>query len=209
MWGMSEIAQLAARIFRKASGRDRFLVAVAGAPGSGKSTLAAQLVELLAAAPAALVPMDGFHYDNQVIEARGLLKRKGAPETFDFDGLKAMLMRLRAGSADVAVPVFDRAADLARASAAIVAANDRIVIVEGNYLLLDEAPWNTLGELFDCTIFLDVPRGVLAHRLVQRWLDHGLPEAEARERAFSNDMVNVERVVASRREPDVEVEYKE
>ncbi|MBO6724985.1 MAG: nucleoside/nucleotide kinase family protein [Rhizobiaceae bacterium] len=206
---MSEIAQLAAKIFRKASGRDRFLVAVAGAPGSGKSTLAAQLVELLAEAPAALVPMDGFHFDNQVIERRGLLKRKGAPETFDFDGLKAMLMRLRTGGADVAVPVFDRAADLARASAAIVAANDRIVIVEGNYLLLDEVPWNTLAELFDCTIFLDVPRGVLAHRLVQRWLDHGLPEAEARERAFSNDMVNVERVVASRRQPDVEVEYKE
>jgi pantothenate kinase len=209
MSGMSEIAQLAAKIFRKASGRDRFLVAVAGAPGSGKSTLAAQLVELLAEAPAALVPMDGFHFDNQVIERRGLLKRKGAPETFDFDGLKAMLMRLRTGGADVAVPVFDRAADLARASAAIVAANDRIVIVEGNYLLLDEVPWNTLAELFDCTIFLDVPRGVLAHRLVQRWLDHGLPEAEARERAFSNDMVNVERVVASRRQPDVEVEYKE
>lgn len=209
MSGMSEIAQLAAKIFRKASGRDRFLVAVAGAPGSGKSTLAAQLVELLAEAPAALVPMDGFHFDNQVIERRGLLKRKGAPETFDFDGLKAMLMRLRTGGADVAVPVFDRTADLARASAAIVAANDRIVIVEGNYLLFDEAPWNTLTELFDCTIFLDVPRGVLAHRLVQRWLDHGLPEAEARERAFSNDMVNVERVVASRRQPDVEVEYKE
>ena len=161
------------------------------------------MTELLKEAPAALVPMDGFHYDNRVIEARGLGKRKGAPETFDFKGLQAMLGRLRTGGADIAVPVFDRAADLARASASIVAAQDRIVIVEGNYLLLDEAPWSGLKGVFDLTIFLDVPRGVLAHRLVQRWLDHGLPEAQARERAFSNDMINAERLIAARLEPDI------
>lgn len=200
---MSEIAQLAATVFRKAAGRDRFLVGIAGAPGSGKSTLAEELGALLKEAPAALVPMDGFHYDNRVIDERGLGKRKGAPETFDFEGLQAMLGRLRTGGADIAVPVFDRAADLARASASIITAQDRIVIVEGNYLLLDEAPWRELKGAFDLTIFLDVPRGVLAHRLVQRWQDHGLPEAQARERAFSNDMINAERLIAARLEPDI------
>lgn len=206
---MSDIAHLAATIFRKAAGRDRFVVAIAGAPGSGKSTLAQRLLELLTEAPAALVPMDGFHYDNAVLDARGHRKRKGSPDTFDFEGFAATLKRLKAGGADIAVPLFDREADLARAGASIVTASDRIVVVEGNYLLLDEAPWSGLAGLFDYTVFLDVPRGVLAHRLVQRWLDHGLSEAAARERAFSNDMVNAERVIAALRKPDLTISFEE
>ncbi|MBO6719978.1 MAG: nucleoside/nucleotide kinase family protein [Rhizobiaceae bacterium] len=203
---MSDIAHLAATIFRQATGKDRFIVAIAGPPGAGKSTLAARLLELLAEAPAALVPMDGFHFDNTVLEARGHRARKGAPDTFDFDGLETALRRLKSGSADVAVPLFDREADMARAGAAIVKATDRIVLVEGNYLLLDEAPWRSLSALFDFKVFLDVPRGALAHRLVQRWLDHGLSEAQARERAFSKDMANAERVIAERLEPDAVIE---
>ena len=205
---MSDIAHLAATIFRHAAGRERFLVAIAGPPGSGKSTLAERLLELLAEAPAALVAMDGFHFDNQVLKERGLLERKGAPETFDFHGFKSMLQRLKSLSNDIAVPLFDREADLARAGAAVVKASDRIVVVEGNYLLLNEAPWNELAGLFDYTVFLDVPRGALAHRLVQRWIDHGMPEEEARARAFSNDMVNAERVIASRIEPNLEIDVR-
>lgn len=206
---MSDIAHLAATIFRQATGRDRFVVAIAGPPGSGKSTLAERLLELLSEAPAALVPMDGFHFDNAVLAARGHMKTKGAPDTFDVEGLAAMLRRLKAGGADVAVPLFDREADLARAGASVVRASDRIVIVEGNYLLLDEAPWKDLAGLFDFTVFLDVPRGVLAHRLVQRWLDHGLSEEAARERAFSNDMVNAERVIAALVEPSLTITFEE
>jgi pantothenate kinase len=206
---MSDIAHLAADLFRKAAGRDRFVIAVAGAPGAGKSHFAERLHELLAEASAAIVQMDGFHYDNAVLSARGLLPRKGAPETFDFAGFETLLQRLRAGGEDVAVPLFDRAADLARAGAAIVPAATRFVIVEGNYLLLDETPWDRLNGLFDWRIFLDVPRGELAHRLVQRWVDHGMPAEAARERAFSNDMVNAERILGKRREPDLVISFKE
>ncbi len=117
--------------------------------------------------------------------------------------MEALLTRLRSPGEEVAVPIFDRAADLARAGAAVVAPSTRFVIVEGNYLLLDEAPWNRLATLFDWTIFLDVPRGRLAHRLVQRWIDHGLSQQAARERAFSNDMANAERVMARRRTCDM------
>ena len=203
---MSDIAHLAATIFRKAAGRSRFLVAVAGPPGSGKSTLAARLVELLAEVPAAVVAMDGFHLDNALLQKRGLLARKGSPETFDFGGVRALLERLRTGS-EIVVPQFDRTADLARAGAGIVKAEDRIVVVEGNYLLLDETPWNELAGLFDLTVYLDVPRGVLAHRLVQRWLDYGLTEEAARERAFSNDMVNAERVINSPIKPSITITF--
>jgi pantothenate kinase len=147
--------------------------------------------------------MDGFHYDNAVLSARGLLPRKGAPETFDFAGFETLLQWLRAGGEDVAAPLFDRTVDLARAGASVIPAATRFVIVEGNYLLLDEAPWNRLHGLFDWRIFLDVPRGELARRLVQRWVDHGMSPEAARERAFSNDMANAERILENRREPDV------
>jgi pantothenate kinase len=206
---MSDIAHLAATIFRKAAGRDRFLVAIAGAPGAGKSETSERLRELLSEAPAAVVPMDGFHFDNRVLAERGQLERKGSPDTFDFGGLKAMIERLRSGGTDIAVPLFDRVADLSRAGGSIVRASDRIVLVEGNYLLLDEAPWTELAGLFDLTVYLDVPRGTLAHRLVQRWLDHGLSEEAARERAFSNDMVNAERVIAALVAPDVTISFEE
>lgn len=203
---MTEIAHLAATLFRKAAGRKRLMVAVAGPPGAGKSTLAEALLPLLPEGSAAIVPMDGFHYDNAVIEARGLLARKGAPETFDFDGLRHMLERLRRADAEVAAPLFDRAADLARASAVIVPAETKFVLVEGNYLLLDESPWYGLGPLFDVTVWLDVPRAELERRLVQRWLDHGLPQEAAQARALSNDLPNAERAIAHRRQPDVTIE---
>jgi pantothenate kinase len=204
---MSDVAHLAAEIFRRAAGRRRFVVAIAGPPGAGKSTLAARLAELLGEG-AELAPMDGFHFDNSVLSARGLLDRKGAPETFDFAGFAALLDRLRKPGAEVAVPLFDRAADFARAGAGLVPAAARFVIVEGNYLLLDEAPWSRLAGLFDWTVFLDVPKGELAHRLVQRWIDHGMEEHAARERAFSNDMVNVERVIGRLRQADTVITFK-
>lgn len=206
---MSDIAHLAATIFRHAAGSERFLVAIAGPPGGGKSTTGERLLELLSEAPAALVPMDGFHLDNRILIERGDRARKGAPDTFDFGGLKSMIERLSKGGDDIAVPLFDRDEDFSRGSASIVKASDRIVLVEGNYLLLDEPPWNELAALFDFKVFLDVPRGPLAHRLVQRWISHGLSDEEARQRAFSNDMPNAERVLGALIEPDVTISFEE
>ncbi len=181
----------------------RFILAVAGAPGAGKSTLAAALVADLGSG-ARLVPMDGFHLDNAVLDARGLRARKGAPETFDAPGFLALMARLRAGDgAEIAIPVFDRAADLSRAGADVVTPVDRILVVEGNYLLLDQAPWDGLEGVFDLTVFLDVPEAELERRLVQRWIDHGLDADAARARALSNDIPNARRVVAKSRPADI------
>lgn len=205
---MSEIGHLASTIYRRAAGSRRFVVGIAGAPGSGKSTLAQNLAEIIApSATVAVVPMDGFHYDNAILTARGHLDRKGAPHTFDVGGFSALLARLRQGGADVAVPLFDRTADLVRGSAAIVAADTRFVLVEGNYLLLDEAPWNALAPHFDITVFVEVPKAELARRLVQRWLDHGIEPEAARSRAFSNDMPNAELVADRSRQADITLRF--
>ncbi|MBX3572388.1 MAG: nucleoside triphosphate hydrolase [Mesorhizobium sp.] len=197
-------AGLLAAIMERAGGRDRLIVAIAGAPGSGKSTLAERLRDRIEASgdSVAVVPMDGFHFDDRVLGARGLLTRKGAPETFDVAGFRHLLTRLRACEADVAIPVFDRSIEIARAGAAIVPAETRIILAEGNYLLLDEAPWNGLADAFDMTVWLDVPVDELERRLVRRWLDHGFAPEQARDKALSNDIPNARRVAARSRNAD-------
>jgi pantothenate kinase len=200
---MSDLAHLAATIFRQAAGRSRFLIAIAGPPGAGKTTAAARLAELLG--DAAVVPMDGFHLDNALLDRLGLRARKGAPETFDADGLVSLVGRLAAGDADVVAPGFDRAEDFSRAGALAIPRGTRFIVIEGNYLLLEDAPWRDLRPHFGLSVMLDVAKGELAQRLVRRWIEHGLDETAARERAFGNDMVNVERVIGGSAAADVAV----
>ncbi len=180
---------------------ERFIAALAGPPGSGKSTLAAALVAALGDGAKA-VPMDGFHYDDAVLDARGLRSRKGAPETFDVLGFIHMMRRLRTED-EVAIPIFDRSMELSRAGADVVAAQDRLLVVEGNYLLLDEAPWRDLAPLFDLTVYIDVPEAELDRRLVARWAHYGRDPSEARTWIDSNDMPNIRRVTQGSRAADV------
>ena len=85
---MSEIAKLAAAIFKRAARTRRFVVGIAGPPGAGKSTIAEELRTLLPEGTAVVVPMDGFHFDDAILVRRGLRNRKGAPETFDLSGFE-------------------------------------------------------------------------------------------------------------------------
>lgn len=179
-----------------ALGPGRHVVAIVGAPGSGKSTLAARLVAGLP--DAVLVPMDGFHLDNRLLDQDGLRARKGAPETFDAEGFVTLIRRLKAGG-DVVHPVFDRDLDLAIAGAGRVSAAARIVVVEGNYLLLDRAPWAALAGLWDLSVMLDVPLDELRRRLVQRWRGLGRSPAEVLAH-LENDLANAE-VVAGQSLP--------
>jgi pantothenate kinase len=105
----------------------------------------------------------------------------------------------------VAVPVFDRAADLARAGARIITPAMRIVLVEGNYLLLDRPPWTELAELFDLTIFVAVDEEELERRHLQRWRDHGWEAERARRHVDTNDLPNGRLVMAHSREADITI----
>ena len=172
----------------------RHLVAIAGAPGAGKSTLAEVLVDRLNASDpgrAAVLPMDGYHFDDRVLTARGRLARKGAPDTFDVDGLASMLARLRANEAvEIAVPVFDRTIEIARAGAALIARTTDIVVIEGNYLLSDEPPWSTLDAMYDLRALVVVDEEELRRRLRVRWVHFGLDEDGIRQKLEENDLPN-------------------
>jgi pantothenate kinase len=172
----------------------RVICAIAGAPGSGKSTVAEALVARLnelEPGAAALLPMDGFHYDDLHLVPAGLRPRKGAPETFDVGGLRHTLIRLRANDEEaVAVPVFDRDIEIARAGARLIPQSVRVIVVEGNYLLLTRPPWNTLKPLFDVTVLLDVPEDELRARLTRRWMHYKLSEDEIAWKLDGNDLPN-------------------
>lgn len=182
---------------------ERILVGISGAPGAGKSTLSQALSTKLNKSEhvAAVIPMDGYHLDDSLLEDLGLLKRKGAPETFDFAGFKHLLLRIK-NEDEVVYPVFDREREISIAGAGILKKNIRIVIVEGNYLLFDEEPWSCLSKLWDYSVFLDVELKVLEQRLIDRWLDHGFSRAEAQQKALGNDIQNSKRVIASRIQAD-------
>ena len=198
-------ADLAAIIRAKAQGQGRFLTALAGPPGAGKSTLAAELVSALGQGAKA-VPMDGFHYDDAVLIARGARARKGAPDTFDAQGFFHLLRRLRVED-EVAIPLFDRDLEISRAGADIVTAEDRLLVVEGNYLLLNEAPWPEAAPLFDLTVWIDVPEVELDRRLQARWAHYGKTPAEARAWIDSNDLPNIRRVTQNSRAADLNIRW--
>lgn len=184
----------------------RRLVAMAGAPASGKSTLAETLAQQLNATghKAQVVPMDGFHLDNRVLDQRGLRARKGAPETFDAGGLIRLVEGL-ATEETVYFPIFDRSQDLAIAGAGVVGPDIETVIVEGNYLLFNEAPWRSIAVLWDISLFLHVSEETLRSRLIDRWLAHDHTQAQAEERTDANDMANARRVIANRLPCDIEI----
>lgn len=186
------------RIMTLAAEKDRVIVAIAGAPGSGKSTLSERLCTRLnqdPSTPAAVVPMDGFHLDDGILTRQGTLARKGAPFTFDAGGLAVMLARLHRNEEDaIFVPVFDRDLEISRAGARLIAKTDRIIIIEGNYLLLDHEPWTALARYFDLTVALDIPVDVLEERLVARWIGQGFSPAAALDKARQNDLINAELV---------------
>lgn len=189
-------------------GDQRLMVAIAGAPGSGKSTLAEKLHDYWGgdSGLSSLVPMDGFHLDNVILEQEGWRHRKGAPHTFDVLGLQRTLAAIKADQAEVFLPVFDRDADHSRAAARRVTLEQRIILVEGNYLLFNQAPWTGLNDFFDLRVFLKVSLTTLEKRLMQRWLDQGMSEVQARRKVEQNDLPNARAVVEYLGEADCIIE---
>lgn len=192
----SALARHVRTLLARADGR-RLVIAVAGAPGAGKSTLAARITRELGSR-AVLVPMDGFHYSQRVLDQLGRADRKGAPDTFDVDGLVVLLRRLRAQRDEtVLAPVFAREIEEPIAAGIMVGPGHDVVVVEGNYLLLDTPPWDGLAGLFDESWFLSVDPVVRRERLVRRHMAFGRTRAQAEDWVATVDEPNAVLVQAS------------
>lgn len=153
----------------------------------------------------ASVGMDGFHLAHRALAGLGLVKVKGAPETFDAEGYIALLRRLRSpAGATVWAPEFRREIEDAVAGAIPVRPETTLVVTEGNYLLLD-GPWRPVRELLDEVWFVDVPDPVRQERLAARHRRYGRTDAQARERTFGSDEVNARTVLATRGRADLVV----
>lgn len=197
---------------------ERRLLGLTGAPGAGKSTVAEYVVAALnsatgartSAAAAVLVPMDGFHLANSVLRALGRADRKGAPDTFDGAGYVALLRRLREGDPNETVyaPEYRREVEEAIGSAVAVPAGVRLVITEGNYLLLELDAWPRARALLDQVWFLDVDDRVRIDRLVRRHEAFGKPPEAARAWTLGSDQRNADVVAATRSRADLVVRVR-
>jgi pantothenate kinase len=146
-----------------------------------------------------VAPLDGFHLSNEDLDRLGLRSVKGAPETFDSDAFTRSVRRLRIEpAATVLWPDFDRAAEETVPDAISIGREARLVITEGNYLLLPRPPWRELREVLDEVWYLDAPREVLRRRLIERQLLGGRSEAEAVRHVDQSDLRNAELVAQTR-----------
>ena len=181
---------LVARVEAIAERRTRVIVGIAGAPGSGKSTLATALVEALGER-AAYLPMDGFHLANATLDRLGRRERKGALDTFDGAGFVALIKRIREEASDtVYAPSFRRDVDEPIAGEIAIEASAQMVIVEGNYLLVDEGPWAQIRCLLDEAWFCEAPEEVRLTRLIERHMRGGRSREDAERYARDIDGAN-------------------
>lgn len=184
-------------------GNDRRIIGIVGKPGSGKSTVAEALVTAVGQG-AALLPMDGFHLSNAVLESLGIADRKGAPHTFDVHGYVALLRRIRSEKYHpIYYPIFDREMEESITAQGVVKPNTHLIITEGNYLLLASDGWEEVRALLDEIWFVDVDDRLRLDRLIARHIRYGRSPSAAQDWAQGTDELNAIIVGESRERADV------
>lgn len=185
----------------------RIVIGIVGKPGAGKSTLTADLIGNLSKASAVLIPMDGYHLSNKQLSKLGISDRKGAFDTFDSDGFVKLLKRVNKEiDKDIYFPVFYREIEESYAADGVVPANTKLVITEGNYLLLDKGGWEEVRAELSEVWYVEVDDNLRLDRLTKRHQSYGRNYDEAYAWANGSDERNAEIVAKTRDKADVIVE---
>jgi pantothenate kinase len=148
--------------------------------------------------------MDGFHLANAELVRLGLAYRKGAPETFDVAGFVHLLTRLRTphDREVVYAPEFNRTLNESIGSAIPVPASVRVVVVEGNYLLLPDEPWAPVRDLLDLALYVDAPVPTRIEALLRRQRSRGLDRDAAYDWVYRSDEANAALIASTRHRAD-------
>ncbi len=185
-----------------ANKKNRFVLGICGAPGVGKSTLADWIVSTwnsIRPNSAVLLPMDGYHRSNKELEQMGLLPLKGIPASFNSEAFLAKLKNVHSAPAEVHLcPKFDRSIEASIDDAIAIKPHHELVVVEGNYLLLNQPPWNEVCQFLDESWFLDCNEDLILPRLISRHESAGKTEQQARAKVESTDLPNARLVHESR-----------
>ncbi|WPU09102.1 nucleoside/nucleotide kinase family protein [Pseudarthrobacter oxydans] len=198
-----EITQAMGALRRRLVPGTRIILGIAGAPGSGKSTFAAWIRQQFGPGQAVVVPMDGFHLGNAIIDGTPLRQRKGAMDTFDAGGYLSLLDRLaRRDEPVVYAPEFRRTLDEPVAASIAVPAEVPLVITEGNYLLMEQGPWKDIRARLDEVWFVDTPPALRLGRLVERHVSFGMDRQAAEAWAAGPDEANAVLIQATRQAAD-------
>jgi pantothenate kinase len=185
----------------------RAVLGIVGVPGAGKTTLAEAVVARVAdqrgAGFVAHVPMDGFHLADVQLERLGLRDRKGAPETFDATGYAALLRRLHTDTGrPVYAPGFERTLEQPIAGAMVVPPSARLVVTEGNYLLLSDPDWREARSAVDAVWWVDTDDATRLERLIARHVEFGKAPDVAAAWVASVDEKNTELIRTRSDAPD-------
>jgi pantothenate kinase len=196
------IADLLTRDAIELASESRAILGIAGSPGAGKSTLVDELIDRIRAVMGddwvAHIPMDGFHLADAQLDLIGARGRKGAPDTFDVAGYAHLLERVsREVDEPVYVPGFDRTLEQPLAAALVVLPSARLVVTEGNYLLLDDPHWERARRAMAAVWFVASEEAMRVERLVARHIQFGKSPHDARAWVATTDQRNAELVAAT------------
>lgn len=198
---ISSFEEIALEIDRLLSkGKDRTILGIVGKPGAGKSTITSKIMEYLGGKSVALFPMDGYHLSNQVLVDLGRRERKGAPDTFDASAFTSLLGRIKYETdKDIYFPIFHREFEESYAAEGVIPAGTKLVLTEGNYLLLDIPEWAGVRPLLDESWYLAPSDSIRQDRLISRHENYGKSKDAAREWALGSDEKNAEIVESTKK----------
>lgn len=193
-----------------ANDHKRFVLGIVGIPASGKSSLTVQLmeyIEAIAPSEAALLPMDGYHLTNHKLDELGLRDRKGSPHTFDAEGYVQAIEAVKPAGVSLSFPVYDRAIHDPKPDAGQIESSHQLIVTEGNYLLLDQPPWDRLGQVINECWWLDTPTEQAKEWMIKRHVQGGRTEEDARSHYEHSDAANTQLILEHSREPDLIIQW--